>query len=228
MRGASRGLRALVRRNLTSRAAEANTAAPRLAGAKHNVCVPRQALNRADLPCATPGRPPPHEMTHAALWWRGARRCAMRSGMSSRTALWLAFALLGSACGTSSTPSTDATVDTPRAISTDASVDRVDAGLGCAAFIRCLGACTAPDCVSACQADAAPDSVRLGRALFACVFGDQSATPPVRGACPTAGGGVCDPGAAGYNATACTSCANAAQQVGGACDAQVVACQRSI
>lgn len=228
MRGASRGLRALVRRNLTSRAAEANTAASRLAGAKHRAFVARQALNRAGAPVCDARATASRERAHAALRWRDARRCAMRRGMNSRAALWFALSFLGSACGTSSTPSTDATVDTPQAISTDASVDRFDAGLGCAAFIRCLGACTAPDCVNACQASAAPDSVRLGRALFACVFGDQSATPPLRGACPTAGGGVCDPGAAGYNANACTSCANAAQQVGGACDTQVVACQRSL
>lgn len=143
-------------------------------------------------------------------------------------ALWFAFALCGSACGTSSTPSTDASVDTPPAMPTDASSDRADAGLGCAAFVRCAGACTDPSCVNACQMTASADAVRLAHALTLCVFGDATATPPTRGACPTTGGGACDDTAPGFNQPACTACITAAQQVGGACDAQVVACQRSL
>lgn len=150
--------------------------------------------------------------------------------MPPRTTASLLFALLASACGSSSSES-DASIDTPTSRTTDAAdadVSTVDAGLGCAALARCINACTAAPCVAACRQNASADAVRLLQAQVACVFGAPAATPPVRGACPTSGGGVCDAAAMGYSAAACNACVSAAQGVGGACDAAVVACQRSL
>jgi hypothetical protein len=160
--------------------------------------------------------------------WRDACTCAISKIMRSLATLSLLFALLVSACGSSSSES-DAAIDTPSARSTDAADgSTVDAGLGCAALARCVNACTAAPCVAACRQNASADAVRLLQAQVTCVFGAPTATPPVRGACPTAGGGVCDAAAMGYSAAACTACVSAAQGVGGACDAAVVACQRSL
>lgn len=147
--------------------------------------------------------------------------------MRTRQTLPLAVALLLCACGDSAAPA-DASIDTPPAQSTDAAADRVDAGLGCAALARCINACTDPTCVATCRTNASADSVRLLQAQINCVFGAPTATPPVRGACPTTGGGVCDSAGASYNAASCNACVVAAQQVSGACNAEVVACQRSL
>lgn len=147
--------------------------------------------------------------------------------MRTRLTLPLAVALLLCACGDSAAPS-DATVDTPSAQSTDATADRFDAGLGCAALSRCINACAEPSCVATCRTNASAESVRLLQAQINCVFGAPSATPPVRGACPTTGGGVCDSAGASYNPATCNACVVAAQQVTGACNAAVVACQRSL
>ncbi len=147
--------------------------------------------------------------------------------MRTRPTLPLALALILCACGDSSPPA-DASIDTPSAMVTDGAVDRVDAGLGCAALASCINACVGSACVATCRANASAESVRLLQAQITCVFGAPTATPPVRGACPTTGGGVCDSAGASYSLAACNACIVAARQVSGAGNAEVVACQRSL
>lgn len=102
-----------------------------------------------------------------------------------------------------------------------------DAGLGCVALARCINGCAATACVELCRSRSSPEGLRLLQAQLACVFGNPRAAPPVPGACANTGGGVCDPSRAGYSAAACMRCVEGAQSVGGACDDQVIACQRN-
>ena len=138
------------------------------------------------------------------------------SALRSTLAFGVVAALAG--CGSSSA--------TPDA-STDVAADNPDAGRGCASLARCVGDCGDQACVDVCKARATPEAVALLQAQVACVFGSTRATPPVVGACPNTGGGVCDATRAGYSASACTTCILDAQGTRGACDGQVTACQHS-
>lgn len=140
--------------------------------------------------------------------------------------LALLAALANAGCGTTETPA-DAAPDRP-----DATAPRdviiTDASMGCSALATCVGRCTDATCAQACRAAASPAAVAALQAQVDCVFGRASATPPIVGACPTTGGGVCDPARAGFSAAACEDCIAAAQRVGGACDAAVRLCQRTL
>ena len=145
----------------------------------------------------------------------------MRSGRFALLAV-----LATAACGTAAAPA-DAALDRADATS-PRDVIVIDASMGCSVLAACVGRCADAACAQGCRAAASPAAVAALQAQVDCVFGRGGATPPVTGACPTTGGGVCDPARPGFSPAQCEACIAAAQRVGGACDAVVTACQRTL
>ncbi len=88
--------------------------------------------------------------------------------------------------------------------------------LTCLETLTCRGACLDSGCLTACLDAASPAAQAAGNALASCVSA----------ACPSTGGGVCDGSSPGFNLASCNACQGSAQNTGGSCAADLLACGR--